>query len=106
MQASHIATIGKYDKYRAQAREIAEANLPTHLKGVLNISGISHKELAAFKCWQTMPERKVDWNWLFSARYCTVYPKAFDMSVWLGNTLCSMLYALCSMLFVFRSTYL
>jgi hypothetical protein len=104
MQASHIATIGKYDKYRAQAREIAEANLPTHLKGVLNISGISHKELAAFKCWQTMPERKVDWNWLFSARYCTVYPKAFDMSVWLGNTLCSMLYALCS-LSLGRPTY-
>ncbi len=56
MQASHIATLGKYDKYRAQARELAATSLPPHLNGVLDISGITHRELAAFRTWQDEPE--------------------------------------------------
>ncbi len=90
MQASHISTLNKYDKYRAQARELANDSLPRHLKGALNISGISPRELVAFKAWQNQPERVVDWDWSFTNRYCTIHPKAFDMSVWAGNRLCSL----------------
>ncbi|MGH1374136.1 MAG: hypothetical protein ACRBBW_18995 [Cellvibrionaceae bacterium] len=90
MQTSHIHTLNRYDKYRAQARELATDNLPNHLKGVLDISGISHRELNACKAWQDNSERVTDWDWSFSSRYCEVNPKAFDMSVWSGNRLCSL----------------
>ncbi len=90
MQPSHITTLGKYDKYRAQARELAASNLPPNLQGILDVAGITHRELTTFKTWQDQPERKVDWDWTFAGRYCTIYPKAFDMSVWFGNSLCSL----------------
>lgn len=90
MQLSHIATLGRYDKYRAQARELAHSSLPPKLKRDLAISNITNRELASFKSWQYNPDRKVEWDWVFANRYCTVYPKALDMSVWFGNKLCSL----------------
>ena len=90
MQKTHIDTIDKYEKYRFQARGLAESNLPSHLQKDLTISNIGHKEMAAFRTWQGEPERKVDWNWEFAGRYCVKYPKSFDMSVWFGNTLSSL----------------
>ncbi|AWF81631.1 hypothetical protein BTJ40_12780 [Microbulbifer sp. A4B17] len=90
MQPSHKETLERYDVFRAQARDIAKESLPGNLKGVLNVEGIDHKTLNAFQAWKDTAERKVSWDWEFSRSYKIFYPKSFDMSVWLGNTLCSM----------------
>jgi hypothetical protein len=89
MQPNHLSTIRKYDYYREQAREIAKNALPLHLKR-LKLAGIDSRALTAFKIWQGDKERKVDWDWVFATRYCIRYPKAFDLSVWAGNTLLSL----------------
>lgn len=89
MQPSHVNAIKKYDFYRKEAREIARKALPAYLKK-LRLDGIDSKAITAFKAWQYDPERKVDWDWTFASRYCLRYPKAFDLSVWGGNTLLSL----------------
>jgi hypothetical protein len=89
MKASHLGAINKYDQYRSEARAIAKESLPSSLKR-LSLEKIDHKALAAFRTWQYLPERKVNWDWTFSSRYCIRYPKAFDLSVWNGNTLLSL----------------
>lgn len=32
----------------------------------------------------------MDWDWSFANSYSNVYPKSLDLSVWFGNTLCSL----------------
>jgi hypothetical protein len=90
MLATHKQAIARYDDLRKNARKIAEESLPQHLKGKLKLKGVDHAALAAFSIWQGMPERKVDWDWNFANRYCFRFPKAFDLSVWHGNSLCSL----------------
>lgn len=90
MHPLHQETFDRYDLFRHQAREISEENLPPNLKGFLAFAGIDHKALVAAKAWESMGERSVTWDWSFSSRYKILWPKAFDMSVWFGNTLCSL----------------
>lgn len=90
MHPLHQETFDRYDPFRHQAREIAAENLPPNLKGVLTIAGIDHRALVSAKSWENMEERSVSWDWTFASRYRTLWPKAFDMSVWFGNTLCSL----------------
>ncbi|GLQ32843.1 hypothetical protein [Litoribrevibacter albus] len=89
MQASHIQTIKRYDEHRDDARVIAKTSLPPHLHS-LQLKGIDSKALNASKAWERMEERKVDWNWSLATRYCQLYPKAFDLSVWSSDTLLSL----------------
>ena len=86
MQPSHLNTINRYEKFRLEARTIAKDNLPNYLKR-LSLKGIDTRTIAAFRVWQQMPERKVDWDWNFASSYCRRYPKAFDLSIWNGNSL-------------------
>lgn len=90
MQKSHLEAIRRYDSLRDEARTIAWGVLPRHLKERLSLSGISIKELNAFKTWQDHEDRKVSWDWQFANRYKDVHPKAFDLSVWHGNNLQSL----------------
>ena len=90
MHATYLQTIHKYDEYRKQARELASRILPGHLKDKIILSAVDFKALAAFKAIDAAEERVVDWDWNFSSRYCSRYPKAFDLSVWHGNRLCSL----------------
>ena len=89
MQPSHASAIKKYDLYREEARKIAQKALPEYLKSLV-LNGIDLKAITAFRTWQNDPERRVDWDWTFASRYCAKYPKAFDLSVWSGNTLLSL----------------
>ncbi|WP_185231821.1 hypothetical protein [Teredinibacter franksiae] len=90
MLATHEIAILKYGETRKDARKVAEDALPNYLKGKLNLKGVDSAALAAFTVWQNTPERMVDWDWNFASRYCIRYPKAFDLSVWYGNSLCSL----------------
>ena len=90
MQATHLHTINKYDELRNKARELASKTLPQHLKGKLRLDSVDYKAIAAFKVIDKTCDRLVNWDWTFSSRYCVRYPKAFDLSVWYGNSLCSL----------------
>ncbi len=90
MLASHKYAILKYEEIRQEARNIAHDALPKYLKGKLQLKGVDFAALNAFSVWRLAPERKVDWDWNFASRYCIRYPKSFDLSVWHGNSLCSM----------------
>ncbi|MFD1585276.1 hypothetical protein, partial [Microbulbifer halophilus] len=90
MQLSHIETISKYEELGRQSREMASRNLPRQLLGKIDLESIDHKALAAFRSIDVSQDRVVSWNWNFSSRYKIFYPKAFDLSVWYGNTLCSL----------------
>jgi len=90
MLATHKNATIRYEDLRKNARKISEESLPNHLKGKLKLKGVDRAALTAFSVWQKMPERKVDWDWNFASRYCFRYPKAFDLSVWHGNSLCSL----------------
>lgn len=89
MKTSHAVAIQRYDLIRNDARKIAKESLPPFLKRLV-LSKIDLRAITAFRTWQQMPGRKVDWDWMFAYRYCTRYPKAFDLSVWYGNTLLSL----------------
>ena len=89
MLATHRSAILKYDDIREKARDIAHSNLPSHLKK-LELSKVDAKAVTNFRLWEDDPERKVDWDWSFAARYTKRYPKAFDLSVWSGNKLLSL----------------
>jgi hypothetical protein len=89
MQISHANAIQRYGAFRHEARTIAKKSLPPFLKR-LELASIDPRAITAFRVWQEMPERRVDWDWAFAHRYCTRYPKAFDLSVWNGNTLLSL----------------
>jgi len=56
----------------------------------VDLKEVDIKALNAFKLWEYDLERKVDWDWTFASRYCVRYPKAFDLSVWNGNSLLSL----------------
>ena len=90
MEATHLQTIQKYEPIRDQARDIASRALPQHLRGMLRLSAVDFRAIAAFNILDATQEREVDWNWNFASRYSKVYPKAFDLSVWHGNSLCSL----------------
>ncbi|WP_299948401.1 hypothetical protein [uncultured Microbulbifer sp.] len=90
MHPIHKKTLGRYEVFRHQDREIAADNLPPKLKGILELCAIDHRALVSVKTWENLPERKVCWDWTFAARYKALWPKIFDMSVWFGNTLCSL----------------
>lgn len=90
MRNDHKLTIKKYSEVREQARELAHESLPNHLKQVLSLEAINSKAISAFNILDNTEDRKVDWNWTFASRYCELHPKAFDLSVWFGNSLCSL----------------
>ena len=89
MRSTHQQAILKYDDLRKEARSIAQENLPKHLAPI-KLDGISSKALVSARLWDELNGRKVDWDWSFSSQYCSRYPKAFDLSVWHGNTLLSL----------------
>jgi hypothetical protein len=89
MQSSHLKTIQRYNEPRKQARELAKKGLPPHLKS-LKLKAVDNIALIAFKALRKTAQRDVDWDWNFASKYCTRYPKAFDLSVWHGNSLCSL----------------
>ncbi|HEY8941537.1 MAG TPA: hypothetical protein VIM59_15160 [Cellvibrio sp.] len=88
MQQSHAITIQKYDKLRTDARDIAHAELPPYLRKATTLNGIDSRALIASALWEQDGTRKVDWDWRFATRYCYRHPKAFDLAIWVGNTLC------------------
>jgi len=90
MLASHFNTINRYNEPRKQARELAKSALPNNLKRILSLSAVDHKALAAFRTLQDSQDRLENWDWTFASKYCLRYPKAFDLSVWHGNSLCSL----------------
>jgi len=89
MQLSHFKTIQRYDESRKQARELAKKGLPRHLKR-LTLAPVDNFALIAFRAIDKEAHRTVDWDWNFAPKYCKRYPKAFDLSVWNGNSLCSL----------------
>lgn len=89
MRATHAKAVAKYDVLREQARSLAKSSLPSHLSR-LELDGMGGAAIAAFRTWEDLPERKVDWDWTFATSYCRRYPKAFDLSVWNKNTLLSL----------------
>ena len=89
MQASHLKTIQRYNEPRKQARELAKKGLPNRLQ-CLTLGAIDHKALAAFRVLDKNFHRATDWDWAFATKYCSRYPKAFDLSVWNGNSLYSL----------------
>ena len=90
MQASHVETIRKYEDLGSKAREMASRSMPRHLLGKITLDSIDHRALAAFKAIEASQDRAVSWDWSFSNRYKVLNPKAFDLSVWHGSTLCSL----------------
>ncbi|WP_250462349.1 hypothetical protein [Microbulbifer litoralis] len=90
MQLSHVETINKHEEFGRQAREMASKSLPRHLLGKICLEPIDHKALAAFRSVDVSQDRLVSWNWNFASRYKIFYPKAFELSVWHGSTLCSL----------------
>lgn len=56
----------------------------------LKLEKITQKAIVSSRLWSDYEDRKVDWEWDFSSRYCIRHPKAFDLSVWHGNTLLSL----------------
>ncbi|MCP4490600.1 MAG: hypothetical protein GY820_25285 [Gammaproteobacteria bacterium] len=89
MQLSHLNTIHRYDESRKQARELAWKGLPPRLKR-LKLAPVNNIALIAFSLITNEIERSVDWDWNFASQYCRRYPKAFDLAVWNGNSLCSL----------------
>ncbi|MFT6123464.1 MAG: hypothetical protein ACJASG_001998 [Oleiphilaceae bacterium] len=75
---------------RKQARQLTSNSLPSHLKHILQLESVNHRALSAFKSLQKQDIRKVDWDWCFAPNFRIHYPKAFDLSVWHGNSLCSL----------------
>jgi|GEM_PF-3370766 len=61
MQPSHKLTISKYDAYREQAREITKGALPKRFKQ-LDLKGVDHIALMAFRTWRDNSNRIVDWD--------------------------------------------
>jgi len=62
MEATHLQTIQKYEPIRDQARGIASKALPQHLRGMLRLSAVDFRAVAAFNILDTTQEREVDWN--------------------------------------------
>ncbi|MFK5912937.1 MAG: hypothetical protein QM484_01065 [Woeseiaceae bacterium] len=89
MQPSHLKVIQRYEEPRKKARELAKKALPAHLKG-LKLAPVDNAALVAFRALNKEAQRTVDWDWNFASKYCTRYPKSFDLSVWNGNSLCSL----------------
>lgn len=89
MGQHYIKTIQKYDEVRTQARELAKESLPKRLQGLI-LSGVDNRALSAFRVYDDNEIRLVNWDWTFANRYCKRHPKAFDLSVWHGNSLCSL----------------
>ena len=90
MLASHLNTINRYNEPRIQARELAKRALPSNLKKILSFAAVDHRALSAFRTLQDNESRIETWDWTFASKYCLRYPKAFDLSVWHGNSLCSL----------------
>ena len=90
MQVTHSNAIHRYNEPRKHARELAMNALPSNLKHKLILAPVDHKAIAAFRSIQTTQARVEDWDWTFASKYCFRYPKAFDLSVWHGNSLCSL----------------
>lgn len=90
MLPSHKAVYSKYELLRMEARELAHNELPPYLKKATRLQGIDNVALVASKLWGQDPSRHVDWDWFFANRYVYRYPKAFDLAIWVGNTLCSL----------------
>lgn len=90
MLATHLNAIIRYNETRKQARELAKNALPTHLKQKLKLAPVDYKAITAFRSLQLIQARVEDWDWTFASKYCLRYPKAFDLSVWHGNSLCSL----------------
>jgi len=89
MLLSHLETIQRYDEARIQARELAKKGLPRHLQS-LTLAPVDNAALVAFRTLDKKTQRIVDWDWNFASKYCVRYPNAFDLSVWNGNSLCSL----------------
>ena len=90
MRSSHKFAENKYERYCQEARSISLSALPQHLQRAVKLQGIGNSALAAAAHWEDDPARLVSWDWIFANRYTFRYPKAFDLSVWAGNTLCSL----------------
>lgn len=90
MQLSHKATHSKYEVIRKEARDIAHNELPAYLKRATKLHGIDRAALTSSKLWGEDPSRHVQWDWHFANSYVYRHPKAFDLAIWVGNTLCSL----------------
>jgi hypothetical protein len=90
MQPSHKAIHSEYELIRTEARGLAHNELPAYLKRATRLCGIDNAALFASKSWSQDQSRHVDWDWNFANRYVYRYPKAFDLAIWVGNTLCSL----------------
>lgn len=90
MHPSHKLVTNKYESSRKEARELAYKALPSYLKRSIHLKGVDNSALIASKAWEIDPQRKLDWDWNFANRYTFRYPKAFDLTVWAQNTLCSL----------------
>ncbi|MEY4591013.1 MAG: hypothetical protein RL497_3089 [Pseudomonadota bacterium] len=90
MRTSHALAANKYEEYRKKARSISTDVLPDYLRQATKLKSIDSSALAAASVWADDPARHVNWDWIFANRYTFRHPNAFDLSVWVGNTLCSL----------------
>ena len=90
MQRSHKLARSQYEEFRNQARELAHKALPSYLRRAARLDSIDNRAIIVSRAWGIDPARLVDWDWQFASRYTYRHPKAFDLSVWVGNTLCSL----------------
>ena len=92
MKATHLQAENKYQKYRTEALARAKSFLPKYLKDKIDFRGIDKEALLIIQMWESHPQRK-DLPWSFSQgykRWAFRHPDRLDLSIWLGETLCSL----------------
>lgn len=75
----------RYSGLRKQSIQMANQALRSPN---VRLSLVDSTAYAAFECWQSHPDRKVDWEWPKSwASWKIHYPKRFECATWNGNKL-------------------
>ncbi|WP_444910285.1 hypothetical protein [Microbulbifer sp. TRSA005] len=91
MQATHLDAERRYELYRSESRQYAQAALPQKYKAVVSLKGIDPRSLARAKAWEASERREVDWNWTKGYEvYSLRYPKRFELAIWKDDILCGL----------------
>lgn len=88
MKSSHSVAERKYDSLREQSLIIAQNNLPSGLKDIVQLRNINAVALAQAQRWESSLLRSddADWSWTEGARsYAFRHPKRFELAIWYAN---------------------
>ena len=77
MQQSHLSTEKKYDKLREESLRIAQNNIPSGLKEIVQLKGINSFAIAQANRWEESLSRSDDatWSW-FQKPLSTIFGRA------------------------------